>query len=118
MSTSNILDKEIPSKNALQKLFQMNQRVVAQSNLPIFFQELKWLKWKELDHRKNADHSMDFTKTLNASLLITKDKNSASDLAKEKKEPVRLSKKQPSKMDPQNSLQMQLEVKSELNIKN
>ena len=77
----------------------MNQRVVAQSNLLIFFQELKLLKWKELDHKKNADHSMDYTKTHNAFPLITKDKSSVSDLAKEKKEPVKLYKKLLSKME-------------------
>jgi hypothetical protein len=75
----------------------MNQRVVAQSNLPIFFQEPKLLKWKELDHRRNADHSTDYIKILNASQPTTKDRSSASDLEKEKK---KLFKKLLSKMAP------------------
>ena len=117
MTTSNILVKEIQLKNASKKLFQMNLRVVAQSNLPIFFQEPKLLKWKELDHKKNADHSMDYIKILNASQPTTRDRSSVSDLEKEKKEPAKLCKKLLSKMAAHQRITNKLmELKNDLNV--
>ena len=48
----------------------------AQLSSRIFFQEPKWLKWKESNQMKNVDHSLASIKIPNVWVPIMKDKNS------------------------------------------